>query len=560
MRGMVAKNAGMPATPDDLIDVDEVVSKYYDLVPDPFVTAQRVSFGTSGHRGSSLKTSFNEAHIVSITQAIVENRAARHVTGPLYIGRDTHALSLPAFKTALEVLVASGVRVRIDSRNDYTPTPTVSQAVLTHNRAVDGTQRFSGADLADGIVVTPSHNPPTDGGFKYDSVNGGPADTTITDAIARRSNEILPQWQSVARVPFEKAIISDLVERFDFRKHYVDDLANVIDFDAIRTSGVRLGIDPLGGASVHYWPLIAEQYGINLQLVNDTIDPRWAFMTVDHDGKIRMDPSSQYAMKGLVDRLNNGAWDKYDLVGGTDPDADRHGIVCPGWGVMNPNHYLAVCVEYLFGGNRPGWPQGAGVGKTLVSSSLIDRVAAAIHAPLYEVPVGFKWFVDPLLDGAIGFGGEESSGMSFLRKDGRIWTTDKDGLIPDLLAAEITAKTGKDPAQLHQEQIACFGESWYKRVDTPCTLEQKARLKKLSGASVAADTLAGEAIDAKLTVAPGDKAPIGGLKVTTKDNWFAARPSGTENIYKIYAESFESPEALNAVLSDANAIVNAALQ
>lgn len=560
MRGMVAKNAGMPAAPDDLIDVDEVISKYYDLVPDPFVTAQRVSFGTSGHRGSSLETSFNEAHIVSITQAIVESRAARHVTGPLYIGRDTHALSLPAFKTALEVLVASGARVRIDSRDGYTPTPTVSQAVLTHNRAADGTQRFSGEDLADGIVVTPSHNPPTDGGFKYDSVNGGPADTDITDAIARRANEILPQWRSVARVPFEKAIVSDLVERFDFRKHYVDDLANVIDFDAIRASGVRLGIDPLGGASVHYWPLIAEQYGIDLELVNDTIDPRWAFMTVDHDGRIRMDPSSQYAMKGLVDRLNDGAWDKYDLVGGADPDADRHGIVCPGWGVMNPNHYLAVCVEYLFGGNRPGWPQGAGVGKTLVSSSLIDRVAAAIHAPLYEVPVGFKWFVDPLMDGTIGFGGEESSGMSFLRKDGRIWTTDKDGLIPDLLAAEITAKTGKNPAQLHQEQIARFGESWYKRVDTPCTLEQKARLKKLSGSSVAASTLAGEAIDAKLTVAPGDGAPIGGLKVTTKDNWFAARPSGTENIYKIYAESFESPDALDAVLSDANAIVDAALQ
>ena len=510
---MVANNAGQPATPADLINVDEVIGKYYDLVPDPSVPEQRVIFGTSGHRGSSLKTSFNEAHIVAISQAIAEYRKKAGVTGPLYLGSDTHALSGPAKKTAIEVLVANGVHVRIDSRDDFVPTPVVSQAILTHNRAADGTQRFEGEGLADGIVVTPSHNPPTDGGFKG----------------------------------------------FDFREHYVDDLENVIDFDVIRSSGVRLGIDPLGGASVNYWPLINEKYGLNIGVVRPEVDPTWRFMTIDHDGKIRMDPSSPYAMKGLVDELNGGAWDKYDLVGGTDPDADRHGIVCPNWGVMNPNHYIAVCVEYLFGGNRPGWPEGAAVGKTLVSSSLIDRVAASINAKVLEVPVGFKWFVDPLFSGEVAFGGEESSGMSFLRKNGLVWTTDKDGLIPDLLAAEITAKTGKNPAQLHQEQVERFGESWYKRVDTPTTLEQKAKFAALSGDDVAASTLAGEDITAKLTEAPGNHAKIGGLKVTTKDNWFAARPSGTENIYKVYAESFVSPEALDKVLDEATEVVDKAL-
>ena len=510
---MVANNAGQPATPADLINVDEVIGKYYDLVPDPSVPEQRVIFGTSGHRGSSLKTSFNEAHIVAISQAIAEYRKKAGVTGPLYLGSDTHALSGPAKKTAIEVLVANGVHVRIDSRDDFVPTPVISQAILTHNRAADGTQRFEGEGLADGIVVTPSHNPPTDGGFKG----------------------------------------------FDFREHYVDDLENVIDFDVIRSSGVRLGIDPLGGASVNYWPLINEKYGLNIGVVRPEVDPTWRFMTIDHDGKIRMDPSSPYAMKGLVDELNGGAWDKYDLVGGTDPDADRHGIVCPNWGVMNPNHYIAVCVEYLFGGNRPGWPEGAAVGKTLVSSSLIDRVAASINAKVLEVPVGFKWFVDPLFSGEVAFGGEESSGMSFLRKNGRVWTTDKDGLIPDLLAAEITAKTGKNPAQLHQEQVERFGESWYKRVDTPTTLEQKAKFAALSGDDVTASTLAGEDITAKLTEAPGNHAKIGGLKVTTKDNWFAARPSGTENIYKVYAESFVSPEALDKVLDEATEVVDKAL-
>lgn len=562
---MVATNAGLPATPADLIDVDEVIGKYYDIVPDVNVPEQRVSFGTSGHRGSSLKTSFNEAHIVAISQAIAEHRKAAGITGPLYLGRDTHALSLPAWKTAIEVLVANGVRVRIDSRDDFTPTPVVSQAILTHNRAADGTQRFSGDDLADGIVVTPSHNPPTDGGFKYDPPTGGPAPAETTNAIAKRANELLPDFKNVKRIPFEQAVKSDLVERFDFRKHYVEDLGNVIDFDVIKSSGVRLGIDPLGGASVNYWPLVNEVYGTSIEVVRPQVDPTWRFMTIDHDGKIRMDPSSPYAMKGLVDSLNNGAWDKYDLVGGTDPDADRHGIVCPNWGVMNPNHYIAVVVEYLFGKdkngnpNRPDWPEGTGIGKTLVSSSLIDRVAASIGAKLVEVPVGFKWFVDPLFTGEVAFGGEESSGMSFLRKDGRVWTTDKDGLIPDLLAAEITGKMGKNPAELHKDQVARFGESWYKRIDTPTTLEQKQKFAKLTGDDVTATTLGGEEITAKLTKAPGNDAPIGGLKVTTKNNWFAARPSGTENIYKVYAESFDSPETLDKVLEEATEVVDKAL-
>lgn len=556
---MVANNAGLPATPEDLINVDEVIGSYYDRIPDPEVPAQRVAFGTSGHRGSSLLTSFNEAHIVAITQAIAELRKSQGIDGPLYIGRDTHALSEPAWKTAIEVLVANGVRVRVDSRDDFTPTPVVSQAILTHNRAADGTQRFSGADLADGIVVTPSHNPPTDGGFKYDPPTGGPAPAETTNAIAARANELLGNYKQVKRVPFEQAITSDLVERFDYREHYVADLSNVIDFDIIRSSGVRLGIDPLGGASVNYWPLMNEKYGLSIDVVRPEVDPTWRFMTIDHDGKIRMDPSSTYAMKGLVDELNAGAWDKYDLVGGTDPDADRHGIVCPNWGVMNPNHYIAVCVEYLFGGNRPGWPTGAGIGKTLVSSSLIDRVAESINAKLVEVPVGFKWFVDPLFSGEVAFGGEESSGMSFLRKDGRVWTTDKDGLIPDLLAAEITARTGKNPAQLHQEQVERFGESWYKRVDTPTTLEQKAKFATLTGDAVSTDTLAGEPILAKLTEAPGNGAKIGGLKVVTRNNWFAARPSGTENIYKVYAESFISEDALDQVLDEATQVVDKAL-
>lgn len=556
---MVANNAGMLASEKDLVDIDALIGAYYDDVPDPTVASERVIFGTSGHRGSALKRTFNEAHIVAISQAIAEYRKKAGITGPLYMGRDTHALSLPAWKTSIEVLIANGVRVRIDARDDYTPTPTVSQAILTHNRAADGTQRFSGDDIADGIVVTPSHNPPTDGGFKYDPTTGGPASAEITAAIADRANELLPDWKNVKRIPFEQAITSDLIERFDFRQHYVEDLKNVIDFDVIKSSGVRLGIDPLGGASVNYWPLINEMYGTNIDILNPDVDPQWSFMTLDHDGKIRMDPSSPYAMKGLLDRLNAGAWDKYDLVGGTDPDADRHGIVCPGTGVMNPNHYIAVCVEYLFGGNRPQWPAQAGVGKTLVSSSLIDRVVDSIGAKLVEVPVGFKWFVDPLFSGEVGFGGEESSGMSFLRMDGRVWTTDKDGLIPDLLAAEITARTGKNPAELHADQVERFGESWYTRVDTPTTLETKLKFSGLTADSVSATSLAGEDITAKMTTAPGNGTPIGGLKVTTENSWFAARPSGTENIYKVYAESFISPENLEKVVEQATEVVNDAL-
>lgn len=558
MAFMVAKNAGQKATAADLINVDEVIGAYYDIVPDVSNPAQKVSFGTSGHRGTSLNGSFNEAHIVTITQAIAEERKKAGITGPLYLGRDTHALSLPATKTAIEVLIANGVRVRIDSRDDYTPTPVVSQAILTHNRAADGTQRFKGEDIADGIVVTPSHNPPSNGGFKYDPPTGGPAPAELTTAIANRANELLPDWKFIKRIPYEEAIKSPLIERSDFRKNYVDDLGNVIDFDVIRNSGVRLGIDPLGGASVNYWPVIADQYKVNIEVINPTVDPRWPFMTIDHDGKIRMDPSSPYAMKGLVDRLNAGAWDKYDLVGGTDPDADRHGIVCPDWGVMNPNHYIAVVVEYLFGGNRPGWPKNTGIGKTLVSSSLIDRVTKSINAKLIEVPVGFKWFVDPLFTGEVAFGGEESSGMTFLRKNGRVWTTDKDGLIPDLLAAEITAKTGKNPAQLHKDQVSRFGESWYKRVDTPTDLQTKAKLAAVNPDMVTATQLAGEDITAKLVKAPGNGAPIGGIKVTTKNNWFAARPSGTENILKVYGESFVSEEALDKVLAEAQDVVAAA--
>lgn len=556
---MVAQNAGLPATQQDRIDVDEVLSKYYNLIPDSSQPGQRVSFGTSGHRGSSLTTSFNEAHIVAISQAIAEHRFKEGITGPLYLGRDTHALSLPAWRTAIEVLIANGVHVRVDSRDDYTPTPTISQAILTHNRANDGSQRFSGTDIADGIVVTPSHNPPTDGGFKYDPPTGGPATQAVTQAIANRANELLDSFKLIKRIPFEQAIRSELVERFDYRQHYVDDLNTVIDFDIIRSSGVRLGIDPLGGASVNYWPLISEKYDLDIGLVNSDIDPTWQFMTLDHDGKIRMDPSSPYAMKGLIDRLNAGAWNSYDLVGGTDPDADRHGIVCPGSGIMNPNHYIAVCVEYLFSGNRPDWPANAGVGKTLVSSSLIDRVAASVGATLVEVPVGFKWFVDPLFNGQIAFGGEESSGMSFLRKNGQVWTTDKDGLVPDLLAAEMTARTGKNPSELHTSQVERFGESWYQRVDTPTTLEEKTRFASLNTTDIEANQLAGETITAKLTKAPGNDANIGGIKVITDNNWFAARPSGTENIYKVYAESFVSPETLNEVLNDANRIVSHAL-
>ena len=557
---MVATNAGLPATPADLIDVDEVIGKYYDLVPDPSVPEQRVIFGTSGHRGSSLKTSFNEAHIIAISQAIAEYRKKAGVTGPLYLGSDTHALSGPAKKTAIEVLVANGVHVRIDSRDDFVPTPVVSQAILTHNRAADGTQRFEGEGLADGIVVTPSHNPPTDGGFKYDPVTGGPAPAETTNAIAARANELLGDFKSVKRVPYEEAIKSEYVEGFDFREHYVSDLENVIDFDVIRNSGVRLGIDPLGGASVNYWPLINEKYGLNIGVVRPEVDPTWRFMTIDHDGKIRMDCSSPHAMASLQARMTPGPDGKtpFDVATGNDADSDRHGIVTPDGGLMNPNHYLAVAIEYLFT-HRPGWREGTAVGKTLVSSSLIDRVVAGIGKKLIEVPVGFKWFVPGLLTGDVGFGGEESAGGSFLRTDGTVWTTDKDGLIMDLLASEIIAVTGKSPSQLHAEQAERYGDSAYARVDAPATKAQKARLAELSPEDVTASELAGEPITAKLVRAPGNGAPIGGLKVTTESSWFAARPSGTEDVYKIYAESFKGAEHLAEVQEAAKAVVSAAL-
>ena len=545
----------MPATPADLINVDEVIGKYYDVVPDPNVPEQRVSFGTSGHRGSSLKTSFNEAHIVAITQAIAEYRKKAGVTGPLYIGRDTHALSEPAWKTAIEVLVANGVTVRIDSRDDFTPTPVVSQAILTHNRAADGTQRFTGEGLADGIVVTPSHNPPTDGGFKYDPVTGGPAPADVTNAIADRANELLGDFRNVKRVPFEQAVKSDLVERFDFREHYVADLENVIDFDVIRSSGVRLGIDPLGGASVNYWPLMNEKYNLTIDVVRPQVDPTWSFMTIDHDGKIRMDPSSPYAMKGLVDSLNNGAWDKYDLVGGTDPDADRHGIVCPNWGVMNPNHYIAVCVEYLFGGNRPDWPENAGIGKTLVSSSLIDRVAASINAKLVEVPVGFKWFVPYLTDGSCGMGCEESAGASFLCFDGSPWSTDKDGPLLCLLAAEMAAREERGPDEIYRSLTEQFGAPLYQRQDAPADDHVRACLKSLKAEDVQMQTVAGSPVTEILTTAPGNGAAIGGVKVCSRNGWFAIRPSGTEAICKVYAESFLGEQHLHALHEEAQALL-----
>ena len=551
--------AGMPASPEDLIDVDALVGAYYDRVPDPGDPLQQVVFGTSGHRGSSLDSAFNEAHIVAITAAIVEYRRGQGTDGPLFIGRDTHGLSLPAWQSALEVLAAAGVEVHVDARDSWTPTPAVSHAILIHNGA--GTAagvRTSGPGLADGIVVTPSHNPPRDGGFKYNPPHGGPADTDATSWIARRANELLAGgWRSVPRLPLERALAAETTRRHDYLVAYVDDLPNVLDLDAIRGAGVRIGADPLGGASVEFWGEIAERHGLDLTVVNPTVDPRWAFMTLDWDGKIRMDCSSPYAMASLVKRMSEpGA--SFDIATGNDADSDRHGIVTAD-GLMNPNHYLAVAIDYLYGGARPGWPSGTAVGKTLVSSSLIDRVAARLGRPLLEVPVGFKWFVPGLVDGSVGFGGEESAGASFLRHDGTVWTTDKDGILLALLASEILAVTGKTPSQLHAELVGEFGESWYARVDAAATREEKATLGGLSPSQVTATTLAGQPITARLTSAPGNGAAIGGLKVTTADAWFAARPSGTEDVYKIYAESFVSAEHLAQVQAEARDVVSAAL-
>jgi phosphoglucomutase len=555
--------AGQVAHEEDLIDVDQVVGAYYDLTPDVEDPAQRVAFGTSGHRGSSLDTAFNEAHIAAMTQAIVEYRASQGTDGPLFLGRDTHALSLPAWQTALEVLAAADVTVMIDARDSFTPTPAVSQSILLHNGAgtAEGV-RTAGPGLADGIVVTPSHNPPRDGGFKYNPPHGGPADSDATGWIADRANEILRGGglSSVKRVSLENALAAATTRRHDFLTTYVDDLPNVIDVDAIRASGVRIGADPLGGASVEYWGAIGERFDLDLTVVNPQVDPRWAFMTLDWDGKIRMDCSSPYAMASLVSRMTaDGAAAPFDVATGNDADSDRHGIVTPDAGLMNPNHYLAVAIQYLYDGGRPGWPKYAAIGKTLVSSALIDRVAAGLGRELIEVPVGFKWFVPGLLSGEVGFGGEESAGASFLRRDGGVWSTDKDGILLALLASEIAATTGKSPSEHHRALVAEHGDSWYARVDAAASREQKAKLGALSPEQVTSTTLAGQDITATLTAAPGNGAKIGGLKVTTADAWFAARPSGTEDVYKIYAESFVSAEHLAEVQAEARDLVNEAL-
>ena len=556
--------AGTVALPEDLIDVDAVIAAYYDRKPDVDDPAQQVVFGTSGHRGSSLDGAFNEAHIIAITTAIVEYRRGQGFDGPLYIGRDTHALSLPAWQTALEVLAAAGVQVHIDARDSYTPTPAVSHAILRHNGAgtADGV-RTTGAGLADGIVVTPSHNPPRDGGFKYNPPHGGPADSDATGWIARRANDLLRSGVALLpRLSLDVALATETTRRHDYLSAYIDDLPTVLDVEAIRRSGVRIGADPLGGASVEYWGAIAERYAFDLTVVNPKVDPRWAFMTLDWDGKIRMDCSSPYAMTSLVTTMAGGGTGRptpYDIATGNDADSDRHGIVTPDAGLMNPNHYLAVAVSYLYGGARPQWPASAAVGKTLVSSALIDRVAASLDRRLLEVPVGFKWFVPGLLDSSVAFGGEESAGASFLRRDGSVWTTDKDGILLALLASEIQAVTGQSPSQLHAELVSRFGESWYARVDAPATREEKATLAALTPERVTSTTLAGEPITATLTTAPGNGAAIGGLKVTTEKAWFAARPSGTEDVYKIYAESFVGPEHLAQVQAAARELVSDAL-
>lgn len=548
MSPMSSPRAGQPAEPADLVDVAHLVTAYYTGQPDPDDVDQQVAFGTSGHRGSSLKTSFNEAHILATTQAICDYRREQGYDGPLFIGRDTHGLSEPAWATALEVLVANDVTVLVDDRDAYTPTPAVSHAILRANRG-----RTSGPGLADGIVVTPSHNPPADGGFKYNPPHGGPADSDATKVIAARANQLIAAGlHDVRRVPFARARAA--VSTYDFLGSYVDDLPQVVDLEAIRSAGVRIGADPLGGAAVHYWGEIAERHGLDLTVVNPLVDATWRFMTLDWDGKIRMDCSSPSAMASLVAQK-----DAYDIATGNDADADRHGIVTPDAGLMNPNHFLAVAIGHLFGGARPDWPASARIGKTLVSSSMIDRVAASIGTPLVEVPVGFKWFVPGLLDGSFGFGGEESAGASFLRRDGSAWTTDKDGLILCLLASEILATSGRTPSQHYADLVAQHGDPAYARIDAPATREQKAALAALSPDDVTATTLAGEEITAKLTEAPGNGAAIGGLKVTTESAWFAARPSGTEDVYKIYAESFQGPDHLAQVQAEARDVVSAAL-
>lgn len=539
------ERAGQPALAEDLVDVSRLITDYYTLQPDPDDPAQQVSFGTSGHRGSASDAAFNDSHIAATTQAICEYRAGQGITGPVYMGRDSHALSEPAHATALEVLAGNGVQVLVDSRDRYVPTPAVSLAILTHNA-----DRTTG--LADGIVITPSHNPPRDGGFKYNPPNGGPADTDATRWIQDRANEIIRSGGlDIQRIPLSRAQRADTTGTFDFRDHYVAELGSVLNMAAM--TDVRIGADPLGGASVDYWAAIADRYGLSLEVVNPLVDPTFRFMTLDWDGKIRMDCSSPNAMASLV-----ATRDQYDIATGNDADADRHGIVTPDHGLMNPNHFLSVAIDYLFR-NRSGWPQNAGVGKTLVSSSMIDRVAADLGRALVEVPVGFKWFVPGLLSGSLGFGGEESAGASFLRTDGGVWTTDKDGILLALLASEILGTTGKSPSQRYRELTDQFGDPVYARVDAPATREQKARLASLSPQDVTATELAGEPITSVLTRAPGNDAPIGGLKVSTANGWFAARPSGTEDVYKIYAESFLGEAHLRALQEAARELVTATL-
>jgi len=540
--------AGKPADPSILIDVPELLSAYYRGQPDSSVPAQRVVFGTSGHRGCSLDNSFNEAHILAITQAICRYRQHANISGPLYIGLDTHALSEPALHSAMEVLAGNRIDVMIDGANSYTPTPVISHAILSYNR---GRKR----GLADGIVITPSHNPPRFGGFKYDPPHGGPADTHVTEWIEREANTLIADGlRKVARVPLTRALTASTTHKHPYLDTYVRDLPSVVDLQAIRDSQVHIGVDPLGGASVAYWDAIGERYGLKLEVVNHIIDPKFGFMTVDWDGEIRMDPSSLYAMMRMVSLK-----DRFDVAFASDTDADRHGIVSHSQGLLAPNHYLSVAISYLFA-NRPQWSKAVAVGKTIVSSSMIDRVASDLNRQLIEVPVGFKWFVEGLISGSVGFCGEESSGATFLRRDSSVWTTDKDGLVPNLLAAEITARTGHDPGEHYTRLTAQFGEPLYERVDAPATAQQREKLEQLSPAAVTASKLAGEPITAKLTKAPGNDARIGGLKVIAASGWFAARPSGTESIYKIYAESFRDRPHLNAILSEAQEVVNKALE
>ena len=551
MPTVISPLAGKPAPRSLLVDVPRLVTAYYTGAPDPSVPAQRVAFGTSGHRGSSFELSFNERHVLAITQAICQYRRSQHITGPLFLGIDTHALSEPACASALEVLAANGVDVMLATNDEYTPTPAVSHAILAHNRGRGGRD---GRGLADGIVVTPSHNPPDNGGFKYNPPNGGPADADITAGIEAAANRFLEAGLTgVRRVPHAQALRSATTHRHDFLGAYVADLGGVLDFEAIRDAKVRIGVDPLGGAGVHYWARIAEQHRLDLTVVSDVVDPTFGFMTVDWDGKIRMDPSSPYAMQRL-----QGMKDRFDIAFACDTDHDRHGIVTPTTGLMPPNHYLSLAIDYLFG-HRASWSAHAAVGKTVVSTTLIDRVAARLGRKLYEVPVGFKWFSAGLLDGSLGFGGEESAGAIFLRRDGTVWTTDKDGLVPALLAAEITARCGRNPAELYVELVQALGEPVADRVEAPATAAQKAALAALAPARIAARELAGEAITAVLDHAPGNGAAIGGVKVIAHSGWFAARPSGTEDIYKIYAESFSGNDHLQRILREAQAIVDGAI-